>query len=118
MKLKLHQVCVGKTKITCRRVPYNTANRIMHWTVKAKWKKAWEEEVWSAVQEHKKELGKIPYKFAAITIYLYQTRLMDYDGAYSSVKPILDGLRYAGVIIDDSPKYVDLLVKQIKRLFN
>lgn len=114
IKLKLNQVCVGKRKVTCRRVPYNTANRAMHWTVKSLWKKAWEEEVYWAVIKNRKSLGKLPIKFARIEVILSNTRLMDYDGAYASVKPILDGLRYAGVILDDSPKYIDLKVKQMQ----
>lgn len=114
IKLKLGQVCVGKRKITCRRVPYNTANRVMHWTKKAQWKKAWEEEVYWVVKENRKKLGKLPLKFAHIRINLSNIRLMDYDGAYASVKPILDGLRYADVIVDDSPKDIDLEVKQFK----
>ena len=57
---------------------------------------------------------KLPFKQAVITITLFTARLMDYDGAYGSVKPLLDGLVGAGVIRDDSPKYIDLEVKQTK----
>jgi hypothetical protein len=111
IKIKLHPVSVGK-KI--RRTPMNTANVPMHWAVKSAWKKAWEQEVWAGVQEHKKEFGKLPYGKASIIVYLYNVRQMDTDGAYASCKPILDGLRYAGVIIDDSPRYITFNVEQIK----
>lgn len=115
--LKLGQVCVGKNSVQCRRIPFNTANRQMHWAIKAKWAKAWKEEVGWAFMQQRNKLCKLPLKFAHITINLYTTRLMDYDGAYTAIKPILDGLKVnggVGVIIDDSPKYIDLLVKQIK----
>ena len=48
VQLKLNQVCTGKRKPKCRYVPYNQ-NKKMHWATKAKWKKAWEEEVAWAV---------------------------------------------------------------------
>jgi hypothetical protein len=111
IKLVLHQVCI---KSKCRRTPMNTANVPMHWAVKSAWKKAWEQEVWACIMEHKKEFGKLPYGKASIIVYLYNVRQMDTDGAYASCKPILDGLRYAGVIIDDSPRYITFNVEQIK----
>jgi hypothetical protein len=55
-----------------------------------------------------------PLHKANIFITLYTCRLMDYDGAYGSIKPILDGLTDNGIIIDDSPKFIKLNVTQIK----
>jgi hypothetical protein len=49
---------------------------------------------------------------AAITITLRTCRLLDVDNAYTCAKPLLDGLKYAGVIIDDSPKHITLYVNQ------
>jgi hypothetical protein len=112
IKLVLHQVCI---KSKCRRTPMNTANVPMHWAVKSAWKKAWEQEVWACIMEHKKEFGKLPLIKPSIIIYLYSCRIMDADGKWSSVKPILDGLRYANVIEDDKPEFISYLnVEQIK----
>lgn len=112
IKIKLHPVSV---KGKCRRTPMNTANVPMHWTLKSAWKKAWEYEVWAGIQEHKKEFGKLPLNKPSIVIYLYSCREMDTDNKWSSVKPILDGLRYANVITDDKPEFTAYLnVQQIK----
>lgn len=62
------------------------------------------------------QLDKFPLQMPSVTIYLYATVPFDLDGAYNAVKPILDGLKkdYAGIIEDDSPKFINLEVKQIK----
>ena len=117
LHLKLGQVCINKNKreFVCRYIPLNTANRTMHWTMRSKWTNAWKAEVMAQVQLNRKNL-KIPLEKAKIKIILNTARIMDFDGAYNSVKPILDGLKKgnAGIIIDDSPKYIELEVKQIK----
>ncbi len=115
--LKLNQVCLGKRVVRCRRIPHNMSNSRMHWMTRNKWNQAWKEEVGNAVMMQRREFWKLPLEYAKITIVFFTTRLMDYDGAYNAAKPILDGLKVkdgAGVIIDDSPKYIDLTVKQEK----
>lgn len=115
--LKLGQVCIGKRVFKCRRIPYNQSNQRMHWAVKAQWTNAWKEEVF-AVWAHNRPKGiKLPFVYAQICVVLYCVTLMDYDGAYTAVKPLLDALKVKdgiGVIIDDSPKYIDLQVQQKK----
>lgn len=93
------------------------SNQRMHWAIKAKWGAAWKEAVWGAWLEQRPRMTKIPLEFAKITVFLHVVTLMDYDGAYNAVKPLLDALKVKdgiGIIIDDSPKYIDLEVKQIK----
>ncbi len=118
IKIKLGQVCIKKSggKFECRRIPHNMSNQRMHWAVKSKWTNAWKEEVNGRVLEDRNKFGKLPLKMPRITIYLYAVVQFDYDGAYNAVKPILDGLKrgYAGVIEDDSPKFITLEVKQVK----
>ena len=117
IKLVLGEVCIGKRTIKCRRTPFNTANHQMHWGEKAQWTKAWKEEVWVQFVLQRSKLWKLPLKKASINITIYTTHLKDYDGAYTSIKPLLDALKVnggVGVIIDDSPEYIDLLVNQVK----
>lgn len=118
IKITLGQVCVKKSggKFECRRIPYNMANKRMHWAAKSKWTNAWKDEVTGRVMEARRKFGKLPLKMPHITIHLYAVVQFDYDGAYVAVKPVLDGLKmgYAGVIEDDSPKFITLEVKQIK----
>lgn len=115
--LKLGQVCVGKKSIRCRRLPYNTSNQKMHWAARLQWTKVWKEEVGWAFMTQRHKFWKLPLPYAHIKINLYTTHFKDYDGAYTSIKPLLDALKVnggVGVIIDDSPKYIDLDVDQIK----
>lgn len=115
--LELGQVCVGRKKFVCRRIPMNMMNRKLHWAVKKLWTDSWKHEVEAQIMLQRRKLPKLPLPYAKITIVLKMIHLMDYDGAYTAVKPLLDALKDkggAGVIVDDSPKYIDLLVKQEK----
>ncbi len=112
--LQLKKVCINDKE--CRYVPYNTSNKKMHWAKKAKWKKAWEEEVGWCIYENRKKLGKLPYQKAHVTVVFTHIQLFDKDGSYTAAKPIIDGLTKNGVIIDDSPKYIDLHVEQRKAI--
>ena len=44
----------------------------------------------------------------------YRTRLLDWDNLPGSCKTLCDGLRYAHLIVDDSPAHIDASVEQIK----
>ena len=118
--LTLGKACVQiRKEWKCRATPMNMSNQRSHWVVKNIWTKAWKEEVATAVmvQKHywdKKTQKALPFLKSKIVIQLSKSVLMDHDGAYSSVKPILDGLTEAGIIFNDSPKYIELEVKQIK----
>jgi len=115
VRIKLERVCIEKKKgiFECRYIPY-TINKPMHWAVKRKWKLVWEEEVNWTVYKNRKKFGKLPLKYAKIEIVYHQTHISDTDNMYGSVKPVVDGLVKAGVIIDDKPKYLDLTVTQRK----
>jgi len=47
-----------------------------------------------------------------VLITLYRRRLLDVDGAWSSVKPIIDGLKGA-LLFDDAQKYIEPFVHQL-----
>ncbi|MFH2013545.1 MAG: hypothetical protein ABIJ17_01075 [Patescibacteria group bacterium] len=92
------------------------SNQSMHWREKYEWCKAWKEEVYGQVMIIRNKLGKLPLLNPKITIVFHVVRQFDLDGAYNAAKPILDGLKvdWAGLIVDDSPKYIELSVKQTK----
>ena len=112
--LYIQQVCIGKRKPICRRVPFNTSNVIMHWAKKAEWKKAWQDEVGWAFLTKRNEFGQLPLKKPSICILIKSTHLKDKDGLYTSTKPLWDGLKNVNVILDDNPKNVKMEVKQTK----
>lgn len=118
IKLVLGQVCIGKRVVKCRRTPFNLSNKLgMHWGDKKRWTHAWKEEVWAQFMMQRSKLWKLPLKNASVTINIYTTSMKDKDGVYGSIKGILDALKVnggVGVIIDDSIKYIDLNVEQIK----
>ena len=117
-KITLGQVCIKKTggKFECRRIPYNTSNHPMHWVIKNRWAKEWKKEVANQVMINRRKFGKLPLKFPRISVLLYAVRPFDTDGSYTACKAIVDGLKRdcTGVIKDDSPKHINLEVKQIK----
>ena len=113
IKLQLNQVCIGVRNYKCLRVP-DSPNKKMHWAIKHKWTKAWQSEVGWAVIKNRHKLGKLPLLKPQICVLLRLCKLRDKDNLYASVKAVVDGLTLAGVIEDDSPKYIDLTVKQEK----
>jgi len=113
IKLQLNQVCIGVRNYKCLRVP-DSPNKKMHWATKHKWTKAWQEAVGWAVIKNRQKLGKLPLCKPQICVLLRLCKLRDKDNLYASVKAVVDGLTIAGVIEDDSPKYIDLDVKQEK----
>jgi len=119
MKLTLENTCIdlGAGKYECRRVPYNWSNTRMHYNKRSLWNEAWKEAVRSAYLRQFLAPGKtkaVRLEQAMVIITLYKFKLFDHDGAYSSIKPVLDGLVRLEIIKDDSPKYIDLEVNQIK----
>jgi len=49
-----------------------------------------------------------------VRIISLRTRLLDQDNLTRGCKGLLDGLRYARAIPDDSPDFIDLEVEQVK----
>lgn len=115
MQINLGRACIEtwRGEFKCRSVPMNMSNQRMHWAIKNKWTRAWKDEVRAALMMIKKP-KILPLKRANIKITFYACNLMDHDGAYNAAKPLLDVLKESGVIIDDSPKFIELKVEQIK----
>ena len=49
-----------------------------------------------------------------VTITLYHSRLFDKDNSYGACKVIFDALKAQGLIVDDSPEWLDAIVEQKK----
>lgn len=111
--LKLSGACIGSDKIKCRVYPPNL-NQPMHWAVRRKWKEAFEQMIWGLFVASRKEYGKLPWKGAKIEFNFNLCRELDYDNAWTSIKPLLDGIKKCEIIEDDSPKFVELSLKQNK----
>ena len=53
--------------------------------------------------------GKLPAKPLEnfkISVQRHSSKTLDYDNLIASLKPFIDGLRYSGIIIDDSWQYI------------
>jgi hypothetical protein len=94
-----------------RRIPLSM-NARLHWAVRHRWTKAWQAAVEGELWAHKRKLGQLPMAHARITITLCSVRLLDTDNAYAAVKPVVDALTVFGVIEDDRPDCIELVVKQ------
>lgn len=83
----------------------------MHWAAKMKLK-----NLYRILIRNKMKLNKINSidDYAKIQIEVYNKRLMDIDNVWGGLKPFIDALRHEKYIHDDSPKYLDIEVKQIK----
>lgn len=51
---------------------------------------------------------------ASITVIRYGSRALDHDNCMGGLKPLIDSIKELGLIVDDSPKWLDLKVEQKK----
>jgi len=97
-----------------RHIPHSLNHRL-HWAQRRAWKQKWFEQVWAEVQIIKPKFKfELPLQKAAVTVILRTCHDIDRDNAYTAAKPIVDGLVYAGLIIDDRQEFLDLEVKTLK----
>jgi len=82
----------------------------MHWAVKGRWKKAWQERVCWEIKANKIPKLKKP----TITLTIHSIVPMDIDNAYSSCKGLIDGIVDSGIIEDDSNEYCTIKLEQVK----
>ena len=82
----------------------------MHWTKRRKLLEAW---MWMirVAWGHPLTTCQIKRK---VTITLHHSRLFDKDNAYGACKVIFDALKSQGLIVDDSPEWLEASVKQEK----
>lgn len=100
------------------RVPPSPNNLLgSHWRYRAKNSELWRTEIAVAVHQAGGPPAK-PYPRAKVTIDRRSRGELDPDNLVGSVKPVLDGLRYARVLVDDTPKHLELVVTQSRTCRN
>ena len=85
----------------------------LHWAAKGRLK-----QEYALLIRNQMRLGgyaeiKEPKKLN-LEIVSYRKRLLDYDNLVGGCKQLIDAMIDEGYIWDDSPKYLDLKVKQVK----
>lgn len=113
VKISIPRTSLGTRNPVWRYFPHNL-NTAMHYMTRHKWNQRWKEQVWGSVKENLQNFPKpMPYDKTEVQIVFNTCSFMDDDNAHTSAKPLLDGLKYAGVIKDDSHKHIELKVSQI-----
>lgn len=88
-------------------------NRLLrvHWGSRRRYQKGFEE-----IAELVKRESEIPpaKKKRELYIIQYRQKLLDKDNLYGSVKPLVDALKKAGLLVDDSEEWLDLHPLQIQ----
>ena len=84
-----------------------------HWRYRHRNSQLWKHEIGVALYQAGYR-DRIPYPKAKVNIERRSRggRGLDPDNLVGSVKPVLDGLRYAQVLLDDSPDHIELTVTQ------
>lgn len=94
------------------RIPPSPNNLLgAHWRHRAKNSELWRQEVWLALYQSK-AVPPAPYPRAQVSIDRRSRGQLDPDNLVGSVKPVIDALRYAKVLLDDSPAHLELKVTQ------
>ena len=80
--------------------------RTVHWSKQAEARRTWKELVRNTIPFKKRQ--QFDHPKITMTIYFHSRRKRDMDNFFPIYKPILDGLKQAGVIEDDNSKAIDL----------
>lgn len=98
------------TMATIDRVPL-PLNRLLraHWTARRRERQAWYLALFAAVGRAPR--GR-PRRRARVRVTVRRRRRQDPDNAAGSVKPLLDALKNLGWIVDDSPRWIELVVTE------
>lgn len=83
-----------------------------HWRHRQRNQKLWRDEVFYAMRAAGYLGERIAWKRAKVTIDRRSRGELDPDNLVACVKPIIDGLRYANVIENDTPQHLELVVTQ------
>jgi len=82
-----------------------------HWRVRWREYRLWNEEVGIAILQTR-DKPSAPYERAQVTIHRRSRGKLDKDNLYGSVKPVVDALRHAAIIVNDTEDHIQLDVTQ------
>jgi len=89
----------------------------MHWAVKKRLRNALRWELTAAIADIGRYLPPIEYALKPpkrrVTITTYRPRRFDPDNAVGGCKVLLDAMRDIGLLRNDSPKWLELVVYQV-----
>jgi hypothetical protein len=99
-------------KLEIPRIPMSLNHLLrMHWRHQRRDAQLWQREIWFAlVQTHSRP--EAPYPRAKVSICRQSHGELDPDSLTGCVKHIIDALRYAQVLVDDTPAHLVLTVTQ------
>lgn len=90
-----------------------------HWAKRAKAAREARTTVWGAVlhaqwRPVRRGMERDWFARYRLTITMTRKRLLDDDNAYAICKSLVDGVVDTGIVADDSPRYLSIVVKQEK----
>ena len=104
-------------KLTLQSIP-PSANQIMrmHWGQRKRLRSQLQWELTAVLADMGRKLPPLLYGKTAprrcVIITTYRPRRLDPDNAYGGCKVLLDAMRDIGLIRNDSPKWLELVVEQ------
>ena len=94
-------------------LPSSNAVMRWHWTRRARLWREWSRAVWAATRATPRT--RSVQDPVAVEVVHHRARLLDPDNAVAAAKPLLDALVAAGLVYDDSPRYLtSLAVRQCR----
>jgi len=94
----------GVVEFVVQGLPKLQTNSYAGWRIRHTEKRRWEKRVWEAVIEVGRP--REAFKKATVEMVRCSTTMPDYDNLAASMKPLLDGLVKARVILDDNPDVI------------
>jgi len=92
----------------------NETNKL-HWGARDRLKKQYRAHIEGAIHDMGMTINKLKRpKKRRVLIYSFRKREMDRDNIWASHKQLLDAIKDLGLIWDDSEKYIDLTILQLK----
>jgi Holliday junction resolvase RusA-like endonuclease len=85
----------------------------MHWSKKHKYSKEWEGEIFAAYYEQSRFTVKHANQKRWVRIFSFRKRKLDQDNLVGGCKGLMDALKRLGLIVDDSPKWVEVRYEQL-----
>jgi hypothetical protein len=106
------KACSGVIRLEIPRVPCSPNDLLgFHWRYRKRNTDLWKREIFYALVQAG-YTNPEPYERARVTIHRQSKRTLDPDNLVGAVKPVVDALRYAQVVLDDSPAHLELIVTQ------